>query len=103
MRRTYKSYKGIHIDSNLRDVSENILHFLKDNDVLFVSLKRNNVVEGRSWEMAAVHGVLGNRGVFTGTLHEYLPKDSAIFGGVPGVDVKRKLSNLLITDRKSVV
>jgi len=75
-----------------------MLSMMKDYGVKGFVTKPSNLgdIKGDSWEMAAVMGMLGRPGAFTGTLHSYDGK-RAIFGPVRGVDVKRTLYDNLIS------
>lgn len=94
--RSYVLTDGIYIDKNLRDIGIHITKLLIDYGVRFVSLRRNNVIIGRSWEMAAAQGLLGDTGTYSGTVEEY--NSSTIrYGNVPGLSVKRILSPNVVT------
>lgn len=53
-------------------------------------------IKGDSWEMAAVMGMIGRPGVYSGTLLEYT-NGVARFGPVRGVNVKKRLYSDLKT------
>jgi len=94
--RNYVNLNGIHVDSNLRDFSHKMVEIVKHFGYKYVSLKRNNVVEGRSWEMAAIHALMKMEGIYTGEIKSF-DKKSVTFGAVLGVDVKRRLSKNIIS------
>lgn len=88
------------MDSNLKDSSATIRKMLKDFGVDYVSLARDNIVEGRSWEMAVSQALLNYDGVYSGTLESY-NDTKVVYGPVPGLDVKRKMINSkLITSKE---
>lgn len=89
-------YKGLNIDRNLKDFGDNILDLMQKKGVNYISLGRDNVVEGRSWEMAAAHAAYGAKGLYSGTVESY--QDNKVkFGAVPGLRQKEKLSKELKT------
>lgn len=89
--REYRQKGSLFVDNNLRNMGSHITSLLQDNGVKFISLRRDNIVEGRSWEMAAAHAIRDRVGVYSGTVDSYV--DGVItFGPVPGVAVKKTLS-----------
>jgi len=89
--RQYRSEGGVFVDVNLRDVEPHMLKMVRKNT--YISLKNDNYVTGRSWEMAgymALHGVKGE--VFSGTVEPIQTTNTATvpsvtivkFGAVPG-------------------
>lgn len=90
--RQYVRREDVKVDSNLRDVGIQLLNFLKDENITYVTLKNNNVVEGKSWEMAAVEASIGNVGTYSGTVEEY-DGEMVTYGEVPGLHIKRKLDS----------
>ena len=66
---------GINIDINLRDIGAPIISMLKRHNVKYMSLMRDNVVEGRSWEMAVSMSLLMNSGVYSGEVIAYTHSD----------------------------
>uniref|UniRef100_A0A2V0RJ17 Uncharacterized protein n=1 Tax=viral metagenome TaxID=1070528 RepID=A0A2V0RJ17_9ZZZZ len=94
--RNYSHSKGIYIDENLRDIGEPMITLLKDYNVKYLSLKRDNVVVGRSWEMAATQALLGKQGTYSGTVEQY-DSSTIRYGHVPGLSTKRILSPNVIT------
>jgi len=61
----YRILRGLYVDVNLKDVSD-IMCYLLMRTHSYVTLLRDNVVEGRSWEMSAVLAQEGFDGVSTG-------------------------------------
>lgn len=98
--RTYRKLNGIMVDVNLRNMGLEIARLLSDENFTHLSLKRNNVVEGRSWEMSVTKSILDEKGMYSGVLQAYDGLDNIEYGAVPAIDIKRKLYN---GDRKSVV
>lgn len=95
--RKYIYNEGIYIDVNIRDVGVDIINAFHDFGIRYVSLRRNVIVEGRSWEMSAAMALLNEEGVYSGVVDMYKPPRHFSFGAVPAVDVKRKLFRKLIT------
>ena len=87
----------IFIDSNITDIGADILKALTLNGVMYVSLKRNIKVGGRSWEMSAAMALIGRNGVYSGEVESFTPPLSFTFGKVPGINIKEKLADNLIT------
>lgn len=96
LNRNYRQIKGILIDKNLLDVSDDIISLLKSFNIKYVSLKRDFKVGGRSWEMSATMSLLGRPGCYTGEI-EYITDKIIKFGTTPGVDSKRKVNNSVLT------
>jgi hypothetical protein len=97
--RTYRMVNGVYFDVNLLDVNPLIADILFDFGVRFVSVLRNNRIEGRSWEMSAVCSILGLNGAFSGTVVSK-EKDMITFGLVPGLRTKRTLVDNLISSNE---
>uniref|UniRef100_A0A2V0R9H0 Uncharacterized protein n=1 Tax=viral metagenome TaxID=1070528 RepID=A0A2V0R9H0_9ZZZZ len=95
--REYVFYDGIYIDENIKNVGTHIMNAFRDYGIKYVSLKRNVIVEGRSWEMSAAMALLNKDGVYSGVVDMYEPPRRFSFGAVPAIDTKRKLSRKLIT------
>lgn len=86
----------LNVDVNLREIGNEMVNLLSHKGYNYVSLRRNNIVEGRSWEMAAAMSLFDEMGVYSGTVESV--SDSKIeFGPVPGVPIKRLLYNKLKT------
>lgn len=101
LNRNYRTEHGVFVDKNLRTAENLIMSLIKSSGHRYLSLGYNNVVVGRSWEMAAVNAILNNDGVFSGTLSE-IRGGVAHYGPVPGVNLKRSLDkNLITVDEKS--
>uniref|UniRef100_A0A2V0RJW0 Uncharacterized protein n=1 Tax=viral metagenome TaxID=1070528 RepID=A0A2V0RJW0_9ZZZZ len=97
--RKYRMMNGVAFDTNLRDVGEAITRMLRDYGITHVSLKRDNVVEGRSWEMGAAKSLLGIEDTSTGTVLLYEPNERVTFGPVLGIPTKRyMITNLEDSD-----
>lgn len=89
--------KGLNVDTNIKDVGDNILDAMKLFGVTHVSLKRDVRVEGRSWEMCAAMALLDMNGTYSGVVTSYIKPKSFTFGEVPATNIKRRLTNKLIT------
>lgn len=96
MMRSYRNYKGIYIDNNLKHVGDPIMALLHHYAVRYVSLLRDNIVEGRSWEMAACKSLLNDAGVYSGTVKQF-SNGRIEYGIVPGIDIKRLVFGNVIT------
>lgn len=94
LKRAYKRHGNHMFDSNLKDVGTELLTILSKYAPSYVSLRRNNIIEGRSWEMAAIHGFLGVPGIYSGVIN-HIHRNRIHFGPVMGVGVKRELGNFL--------
>jgi len=99
LNRDYIEKGGIYFDKNLKDKGMSIVDFLSDRGVRYASLQRDNTVEGRSWEMAAVLSMCNIKRIASGTVNFY---DGKIirFGAVPGLQIKAKLVENLITNNE---
>jgi hypothetical protein len=95
--RSYKRHAGINVDVNILDVGEFLGQFLTESGFTHVSLLRDVIVEGNSWEMSAVHGALGFNGIYSGSIKDYVLNEYIEFDHVPGLSEKRKLSKSLVT------
>jgi hypothetical protein len=93
--RKYRKVGNMFVDANLRDVEPHMVELLSKHK--FISLKNDNLVTGRSWEMAGYMAAHNSRGVYSGTVE--IENGSVKFGDVPGVDIKRKLYGGLITNK----
>jgi hypothetical protein len=96
LNRSYRKINNISVDVNLRDIGPELIKLLSQTKYNFVSLKRNVIVEGRSWEMAAVHALHNVNGVFSGTVIK-VTDGKSYFGEVPAVTMKSKIYKNLIT------
>lgn len=83
-------------DINLKDVGAPVMKLLKRSNVNYVSLRRGYKVEGRSWEMSCAKALLGKSGLYSGTV-DSIADDVIVYGEVPGITIKKKLSNELIS------
>uniref|UniRef100_A0A2V0RAY9 Uncharacterized protein n=1 Tax=viral metagenome TaxID=1070528 RepID=A0A2V0RAY9_9ZZZZ len=99
LEKTYSIRGSIHVDHNLRDVSDDMIRLLTDHDVKYVSLLRDNVVEGNSWEMSAAQSLHNVPGVYSGTIIEYIPNKSITYGEVPGLQEKGRIYKELISSK----
>jgi len=99
LKRNYRQIGRLNVDTNLSDVSINIMNLLTDEGVKFVSLLRDNLVEGRSWEMAASRALLNKGGVYSGTLLAY-ENERMYYGSVPGITIKRIINENTITNEE---
>jgi hypothetical protein len=75
---------------NLKDIGATLLNLMRHYNVKYVTLFRDVRMEGRSWEMAAMEALLGNAGVYSGTVDAF-EDDRVLYGPVPGLMQKRKL------------
>jgi hypothetical protein len=90
---------NLKVDVNLRDVSYTIAKLLNRTSQ-YLTLKRDNVVEGRSWEMAALLAQEGFNGVSTGELSSSVRIPSGVrltFSPVLGISTKKKMYKNVIT------
>jgi len=94
--RKYVPKGNLRVDENLRDVGSHFLAFASKFQPMYLSLMRDNVVEGRSWEMAAAQALLGDEGIYSGTVDGYTGS-RVYYGAVPAVETKRILAPHLIT------
>ena len=69
---------------------------IKEHGYHYLSLKNDNLVVGRSWEMAASKALNDVNGVFSGTL-DYTKTGDFMYGHVPEINLKRTLYPNLIT------
>jgi hypothetical protein len=92
----------VHIDVNLRDVSLAMASLIGGN-FNYATLKRDNVVEGRSWEMGAALCLHNIKAMATGVVESFETfKGGKIihFGPVPGIKVKRTMTINLLTNEE---
>lgn len=90
----YRIEGGIQIDINLKDVGATLLNLIRHYNVKYVTLFRDVHMEGRSWEMAAMEALLGNTGVYSGTV-DAVENGKVFYGPVPGLLQKRKIYNFI--------
>jgi hypothetical protein len=95
--KSYVKRYGVSVDTGISDISAKVALFLKDYGIRYVTLARDVLVEGNSWEMAAVMAVLAKPGAYSGTVVDYVKNERVTFGPVPGLRAKRKLATNLIT------
>jgi hypothetical protein len=93
----YRRINGVDVDENIKDVGTEVIEAMIANNLRYISLRRNVIVEGRSWEMAAAMAIMGVRGVYSGEIVKYVHPNSFLFGPVPAIDIKRKIVKNLIT------
>lgn len=91
LKRKYVKHANVYIDENIKDVGKALLDELSSENDLYVSLKRDNVVEGRSWEMAAHSAFNGINDVFSGTVDRDV-NGTIIYGMVPGKGIKKMVN-----------
>lgn len=94
--RVYIKRHNVDVDSNLKECGADVLTFLNDMGVRFITLGRDNVVEGRSWEMSVVEAALGGSGVYSGTVERY-SIDEIVYGHVPGLAIKKQINPNVIS------
>jgi hypothetical protein len=87
---------GLYVDANLKDVRPHMIRLLKSHGVEYLSLKRDNTVEGSSWEMACAMSLNGYDDLFSGVITNITPHKIS-FGSVPAIHYKKKLRNDLKT------
>uniref|UniRef100_A0A2V0RJ69 Uncharacterized protein n=1 Tax=viral metagenome TaxID=1070528 RepID=A0A2V0RJ69_9ZZZZ len=97
LNRNYYTKGVIRIDENLRNIGDDILNMMIDNNLKYASLKNNNVVEGRSWEMAAAKSMLNEKGVYSGEVIGYDAAHGPTYGKVPAIHVKRQVYKNVIS------
>lgn len=95
--KNYRNVNGVFVDKNIRDVSPQITSLFVARNVTYVSLLRDVVVEGNSWEMAGVRALLDDRDVYSGVIDHITTNDVIHFGAVPAIPIKRKLYEKLKT------
>lgn len=89
--RKYRRSKGLMVDTNLKNVGSDVIKLLLDHGITYISLKNDNIVEGRSWEMAAATRVLNKEGAYSGEVSHYKRGSHISFGYVPALNVKTSL------------
>jgi hypothetical protein len=96
LNKEYKNYNGVNIDENLNNVGDALVQLGRALNIRYITIKRDLQIEGRSWEMAASKAMQGKVGTYSGTVESF---DGSIilYGHVPGIELKRKLSNTLNT------
>lgn len=94
-----KNYKVLHnvcVDENIKNVGKAILKLISAFGYAYLSLKNDNLIEGRSWEMAAAKAIIGEPGTYTGTV-EAFDANVITYGPVPGMNIKLKMSSNLVS------
>lgn len=100
--RRYRKLGSLHVDLNLKDVSLSMASLISET-FKYASLGRDNVVEGRSWEMGAVLCLHGVDAIATGIVESFEKSNKGLiihFGPVPGTKVKEKMTIDLLTNEE---
>lgn len=96
MDRAYRKFGNVYFDTNIKDVGGHMVQIFEHYGISHVSLLRNVIVEGRSWEMAAMQCIMGRSGVFSGIIED-VKHGKVMYGAVPGLKIKKMLFEKLIT------
>lgn len=90
LKRKYTKRGNVYVDSNIHDTGMDILREVYDEGFEYISLLRNVIVKGRSWEMSAYKALHDNDGVYSGTFIG-LNGENPEFGDVPGKKIKQQV------------
>lgn len=91
-----KKHKGnVYIDTDLMNVGNELLELLTTVAPVYVTVKGNSRIHGRSWEMAASKIITGEPGKWTGTVEDFEKvgdnKYIIHYGRVIGTELKRRI------------
>lgn len=83
--RQYYRNGSSYIDSKIKDIGSSFKEYLSAIPV-YITLRTQSTVYGRSWEMAALMGLLGYNETYSGTVD--IHGNTATFGAIPFIDTK---------------